>query len=143
METMVRSSARKILGLSVSRPMPGDMPLQELGLDSLMALELRNFLAQAVGQPLSATLLFDYPTIQGLSSYLLSILVAEPAIIEPRTSAHVGDDRHSSIRASVDSRHEAELVSMTDAEAEELLLAELDRELEFDLHHDRNREVKR
>ena len=32
--------------------MPGETPLQEMGLDSLMALELRNVLAQALGRPL-------------------------------------------------------------------------------------------
>src|SRR4029079_1569202 len=45
-------------------------PLQELGLDSLMAVELRNALSEVLGQTLPATLMFDYPTVEVLSGYL-------------------------------------------------------------------------
>jgi hypothetical protein len=54
--------------------MPAETALQDMGLDSLMALELRNVLAQAMGRPLSATLLFDYPTVRGLAGYLLGLV---------------------------------------------------------------------
>ncbi len=42
------------------------------GLDSLMAVELRNSLGQRVGRPLSATLVFDYPTVNALARWLLA-----------------------------------------------------------------------
>jgi acyl carrier protein len=45
-------------------------PLQELGLDSLAALELRNRLGRLVDAALPAGLLFDYPTIAALSEHL-------------------------------------------------------------------------
>jgi acyl carrier protein len=114
MEGFVRAAARKVLGLSAGRPMPGETPLQELGLDSLMALELRNVLAQSLGRPLSATLLFDYPTIRGLAAYLLPFVLP------------VDVQKSELEREGVTSDLEAELAGMTDAEAEELLLAELD-----------------
>jgi len=129
MEAFVRAETRKVLGLSAGRPMPGEMPLQELGLDSLMALELRNVLAQAMGRPLSATLLFDYPTIRGLAGYLLSL--TESNAIEDGSSP--GDEHTSGAKTPayefgsslVDL--DQELAAMTDAEAEELLLAELEQ----------------
>jgi acyl carrier protein len=107
MEAFIRALARKVLGLSAEHPMPGEMPLQQLGLDSLMALELRNLLAQALGSPLKATLLFDYPTIRGLAQYLLALTVAD--------------------KKESDSTEHLDFSAISDAEAEELLVAELDR----------------
>jgi len=48
----------------------------ETGMDSLMAIELHNQLQQALGAQvrLPATLIFDYPTINALSSYILKTL---------------------------------------------------------------------
>jgi NADPH:quinone reductase-like Zn-dependent oxidoreductase/3-oxoacyl-(acyl-carrier-protein) synthase/SAM-dependent methyltransferase len=45
-------------------------PLQELGLDSLAALELRNRLGRLVGAVLPASLLFDHPTVAALTEHL-------------------------------------------------------------------------
>jgi acyl transferase domain-containing protein/acyl carrier protein len=53
-----------------------DRPLRELGLDSLMAVEVRNLLAAKVGRPLPATLLFDHPTLDALATFLLEQLLA-------------------------------------------------------------------
>jgi hypothetical protein len=41
-----------------------------MGLDSLMAVELRNSLQQATGVALPATVAFDYPTLEALVDYL-------------------------------------------------------------------------
>jgi myxalamid-type polyketide synthase MxaB len=62
------------LGLASARQVPLQQPLFELGIDSLMALELRKSFAAALGFPLSATLLFEYPTVRALSTYLLERL---------------------------------------------------------------------
>jgi hypothetical protein len=45
-------------------------PLKEVGLDSLLAVELRNQLARLGGTPLPATLAFDHPTLDALADYL-------------------------------------------------------------------------
>ena len=53
----------------------------DLGLDSLMAVELRTRLATALGlkNQLSATLVFDYPTLDALADHLeRDILHLEP-----------------------------------------------------------------
>jgi NAD(P)-dependent dehydrogenase (short-subunit alcohol dehydrogenase family)/pyruvate/2-oxoglutarate dehydrogenase complex dihydrolipoamide acyltransferase (E2) component/acyl carrier protein len=51
---------------------PPDRPLRELGLDSLMAVELRNALGRRVGATLAANLAFDYPTPALIAAHLLA-----------------------------------------------------------------------
>jgi len=66
----IRADATRTLGLSPTAPLPNNKPLHELGLDSLMAVELRNALGFAAGRHLPATLLFDYPSVDALTNYL-------------------------------------------------------------------------
>jgi len=56
----------------------------ELGMDSLMAIELKNELQKAIGKKLSATLMFNNPTIAALTEYLLEqvFATATPAILQ-------------------------------------------------------------
>jgi len=59
------------LGLDPARPIDERQPLNELGMDSLMAVELRNLLGSLEpGRPLPATLLFDYPSVGAVADYL-------------------------------------------------------------------------
>jgi acyl transferase domain-containing protein len=66
----LRETARQILGLSSSYQIDARQPLMHIGLDSLMAVEFRNQLATALKRPLSATVLFDHPTIAALADFL-------------------------------------------------------------------------
>jgi polyketide synthase PksN len=50
------------------------MSLNELGLRSLMAMELRNMLISSTGLNLAQDIVFEYPTIEKLSSYLFDRL---------------------------------------------------------------------
>jgi acyl carrier protein len=49
----------------------------DLGLDSLMALELRDRLQTGLGHALAATVVFDYPTLEALVDYLSGELLDE------------------------------------------------------------------
>ena len=46
----------------------------DLGLDSIMAIDLRTRLAYALGVDLPATVAFDYPTVRSLASYVSELL---------------------------------------------------------------------
>ncbi|MCC6166644.1 MAG: SDR family NAD(P)-dependent oxidoreductase, partial [Caldilineaceae bacterium] len=67
----VQDQARTVLGWDAARSVDPRQPLNEVGLDSLMAVELRNLISRGVNRLLPATLLFDYPTIDALADYLL------------------------------------------------------------------------
>jgi microcystin synthetase protein McyD len=69
----VRAQAAQILSLPIGMIEP-HRALNDYGLDSLMAVELRNSLAAFSGEALPASLVFDYPNVAALSDYLLEIL---------------------------------------------------------------------
>lgn len=76
----VHSQVVKAIGLEAGQEIDPRQPLNELGLDSLMAVELRNMLGSSLklDRNLPATLVFDYPTISALTDYLaLDILKIE------------------------------------------------------------------
>src|SRR6185369_13218191 len=63
----------RILRLDPAR-VDAEAPLKSLGLDSLMTLELRNRLEADYGLRLSATLVWNYPTIAALASHIAEAL---------------------------------------------------------------------
>jgi acyl transferase domain-containing protein/acyl carrier protein len=82
----VRAAAASVLGLPSETDVPLDRPLKELGLDSLMAVELRNRLARELDRSLPATLAFDYPTVSALVEFLAG---EKPLAPSPLTTAEL------------------------------------------------------
>jgi len=72
-ETLQGEIAR-ILGLGSRSDVSPTRAFRELGMDSLVAVELRNRVAALSGLSLPATLAFDYPHVQALSRFLLGRL---------------------------------------------------------------------
>jgi acyl transferase domain-containing protein/surfactin synthase thioesterase subunit/acyl carrier protein len=73
----VREEVARVLSSHPGTITAGDS-LKDLGLDSLMAVELRNALERRAGARLPATLAFDHPTPEKLADYLLSVPLARP-----------------------------------------------------------------
>ncbi|CAN5134442.1 hypothetical protein BH11PSE11_BH11PSE11_04980 [soil metagenome] len=65
----VRRQAATILSLPEAT-LKTQRPLNEYGLDSLMAVELRNALSTLADSRLPSSLLFDYPNIEALANFL-------------------------------------------------------------------------
>jgi hypothetical protein len=102
----VAELAFSVIGLNPATVIESHTPLKEVGLDSLMAVELRNALTRSLGELLPATLLFDHPSLDALTDHLMRRLNLSSA--------------PTSLSSAV-----AEIVALTDAEAEAQLLAEL------------------
>ncbi|MEH1778864.1 MAG: type I polyketide synthase [Nostoc sp.] len=66
----VRSLLARVLGISDPQQIKPQQPLFDLGIDSLMVLDLRNQLQMSLGKTLRSTLLFDYPTLDAMVAYL-------------------------------------------------------------------------
>jgi NADPH:quinone reductase-like Zn-dependent oxidoreductase/pyruvate/2-oxoglutarate dehydrogenase complex dihydrolipoamide acyltransferase (E2) component len=94
MTQAVRAEVARVLSLGRAAAVPVDRPLRELGLDSLMAVELRNALGRRVGATLPANLAFDHPTPAAIAKFLLSevpSLAGKAGPVEttdPRSNGH-------------------------------------------------------
>lgn len=87
---LLTARVRTAMELEDDAYIDADSQLQSLGMDSLIAVDLRNHLNNLTGLKLSATLLFDYPTINAIAEHLLQQLFPaaqaaadEPAAIPP------------------------------------------------------------
>jgi NAD(P)-dependent dehydrogenase (short-subunit alcohol dehydrogenase family)/acyl carrier protein len=70
----VTKEVNKVLGLDVTHPTNPRQGFTDIGLDSLMAVELSNRLQKGLDRSLPSTLTFEHPSIQSLTDHLHRIL---------------------------------------------------------------------
>jgi acyl carrier protein len=73
----VRAEVAGVLGHSSAAAVDPKTTFKDLGFDSLAAVELRNRLQAAAEVSLPPTVVFDYPTVEELATYLIEKLAGE------------------------------------------------------------------
>jgi acyl transferase domain-containing protein/aryl carrier-like protein len=132
-DVLLRDKLSRILGTSADR-LDGDKPLLNLGVDSLMAVELRNWIEQELRVNLPIVELMRSPGLSALTDLLLELFTQEDGVspsAPARTEQHNG---HASPMAAA--KPEELLAKLDDLPGEEVdaLLAELLN----DKHRDRS-----
>ncbi|MEU4898885.1 SDR family NAD(P)-dependent oxidoreductase, partial [Streptomyces sp. NPDC044780] len=93
-EELVRDQVATVLAHPAPEAIEPDKAFQDLGFDSLTALDLRNRLNAATGIRIPATVIFDYPTPDALVGFLRERLTGAPAAapLPPTATAGAADD---------------------------------------------------
>jgi acyl transferase domain-containing protein/acyl carrier protein len=89
---LVLSRVALVLGHAGAGAIDAARSFQDLGFDSLTAVDLRNRLNGTADLRLPATLVFDYPTPAALADYLLDELFGADVVVPAQAPALVDDD---------------------------------------------------
>ncbi len=112
----VREQVMDVLRADPANPPPRDARLMDLGLDSLMAVRLRNQLQKSIGLPkkLPATLIFDYPSIRQIATLVVDIVTAETPGEVDATDPPDAEDADEVRRAEVATMSDDEIAAVLD-----------------------------
>jgi acyl transferase domain-containing protein/SAM-dependent methyltransferase/acyl carrier protein len=115
----VRGHVAEVLRLSPAKAPRRSQRLMDIGIDSLMAVELAGRLSAGLGRerPLRSTLIFDHPTIQAIAEYIERSILDLPAG-SGNSKVEEETPRSAAVRAE-------DLAGLSDDELEQMLLAKL------------------
>ena len=109
----VTATARQVIGLDASDSLGLDTPLMEMGMDSLMSVEMRNHLGKALDASLPVSLLFNYPSIGEVLDYIEREIIEQDSATAPEEQPEADDAQFS------------HLDDMSEQELEDLINREL------------------
>ncbi len=115
----IGAEVAQVLGIDPARPIDAHRGLFELGMDSLMSIELKGRLETSVGQSLPSTLVFNYPTVNDLANYLAThVLSAETEVasgtpaLAPEATSRQPMNEQLMVRPEADALSEDQLAAL-------------------------------
>ncbi|QSQ15452.1 type I polyketide synthase [Myxococcus landrumensis] len=121
LERHLREQIAAVLRMDPERLGPR-VALGSLGLDSLMGMEIRNRLEASLGLKLSATLVWAYPTLIALATFLSERLGLSSTDEPPRTEASAPEaPAPAAVAALTSAAVSSEIEDLSEAEVERLL----------------------
>jgi acyl carrier protein len=111
----LRDEVARGLGIQPALAVDIDQGLFEMGMDSLMSLELKSRIEEALGTDLPSTLTFNYPTISALADFLTAAPEPNESPVDsgPPPVTPVDDDMSEDDVAALLSERLARLQSAT------------------------------
>jgi myxalamid-type polyketide synthase MxaB len=121
LKSYLQGQIAKVLNLNSPEQIEPRQRLFDLGLDSLMAVELKNYLETSLGLTMPTTLLFDYPTLEALVDYFNGEIILSETV---EVSAEEIDQKLIEDAIPIDIQV---LEQLSEEEAEVLLIRELEK----------------
>ncbi|MDP2290714.1 MAG: acyl carrier protein [Actinomycetota bacterium] len=88
----LREEVARALGIAEPLAVDVEQGLFEMGMDSLMSVELKSRIERAVGSNLPSTLTFNYPNILALAGYVVTeVLPESSAAVAPASPARTAE----------------------------------------------------
>jgi acyl transferase domain-containing protein/acyl carrier protein len=109
-----------VLGLDLSQLPEPEQGFFDMGMDSLMAVDLKNSLEKNLGATLPSTLAFDYPTIKDLAEYIAQNILrwGRPGV--EKSTVQKSEVEPTKVALEVEQLAEEEVKASIERELEEL-----------------------
>jgi acyl transferase domain-containing protein len=109
----IREQVAAVIGSSSPNSIDEHQGLFEMGMDSLMSVDLKTHLETSIGQSLPSTLTFNYPSVAELAGYLLERLIPSPTVVEqPPTLLQAPVEHPENAEIEMDDLSEDELAAL-------------------------------
>jgi acyl transferase domain-containing protein/NADPH:quinone reductase-like Zn-dependent oxidoreductase/acyl carrier protein len=118
----VRRQAARVLAIDEANLPDPRRTLNELGFDSLTAVEFANRVGRSIGQHINPSLLFDYPTLESLTRHLVcDVLQLESAAAPPAEDREeAAEESRAQVLADVEGMSEEDMDAMVLQQLEQL-----------------------
>jgi acyl transferase domain-containing protein/acyl carrier protein len=130
----VRERIVAVLGLESGDDLAAHRGFFDMGMDSLMALELKNALQNDLAITIAPTVVFEHPTIESLADYLVSDVLAletreaapAPAVVDPTLAAKIEELLATADGPVADHELLERIEQLSDEEVEQMLAGLVD-----------------